>query len=158
MLLKCFQMAIVVSFLNKYFRRVTSRRKMPQMCSEISRNASHKSSLVGTGQGSYCLWSVVSRWTEDMRPFRICSDSRPQSPSFLSHVVLRVRDFGLFWFGIGYDFRGNYGSVWTYLSFQFKMSKKSLRKKEKYDMRILNRFLELFCLRSNLSNNDIISV
>ena len=65
--------------------------------------------------------------------------------------------FWPFWSGIGYGFRGNYGSVWTYLSFQFKMSKKSLRKKEKCNMRILNRFLERFCLRSNLSNNDIIS-
>ena len=83
---------------------------------------------------SRLVLSLVSGFSMDRRhaPFRICSDSRPQSPSFLSHVVLRVRDFGLFWFGIGYDFRGNYGSVWTYLSFQFKMSKKSLRKKEKY--------------------------
>ena len=29
-----------------------------------------------------------------------------------------------FWSGIGYGFRGNYGSVWTFLSFQFQMSKK----------------------------------
>ena len=28
-----------------------------------------------------------------------------------------------FWSGVGYDFRGNYGSVWTYLWFQFQMSK-----------------------------------
>ena len=29
-----------------------------------------------------------------------------------------------FWSGIGqYGFRGNYGSVWTYLSFQFEMNK-----------------------------------
>ena len=29
-----------------------------------------------------------------------------------------------FWCGIGqYGFRGNYGSVWTYLSFQFEMKK-----------------------------------
>ena len=30
-----------------------------------------------------------------------------------------------FWSGIGYGFRGNYGSVheWTYLSFQFQMNK-----------------------------------
>ena len=28
------------------------------------------------------------------------------------------------WSGIGYGFLGNYGSVWTYLSFQFQMSKK----------------------------------
>ena len=29
----------------------------------------------------------------------------------------------LFWSWIGYGFRGNYRSVWTYLSFQFQMSK-----------------------------------
>ena len=29
-----------------------------------------------------------------------------------------------FWSGIGYGFWGNYGSVWTYLSFQFQMYKK----------------------------------
>ena len=28
------------------------------------------------------------------------------------------------WSGIWYSFRGNYGIVWTYLSFQFQMSKK----------------------------------
>ena len=28
-----------------------------------------------------------------------------------------------FWSGIGYGFRGNYGNVWTYLSFQFQMNK-----------------------------------
>ena len=91
MLLKCFQMAIVVSFLNKYFRRVTSRRKMPQMCSEISRNASHKSSLVSTGQGSFCLWSVVSRWTEDMR-----------HSVFVPILVPRARRFLVTW-SYGYE-------------------------------------------------------
>ena len=59
------------------------------------------------------------------------------SPS-LSHMVFppqRVWFLGLFWAengyrlcpfwcGIGqYGFRGNYGSVWTYLSFQFEMKK-----------------------------------
>ena len=45
--------------------------------------------------------------------------------------------------GIGYGFRGNYGSVWTYLSFQFQMSKKGGggggEEKEKL-MRIRRRF------------------
>ena len=91
MLLKCFQMAIVVSFLNKYFRRVTSRRKMPQMCSEISRNASHKSSLVSTGQGSFCLWSVVSRWTEDI-----------SHSVFVPILVPRARRFLVTW-SYGYE-------------------------------------------------------
>ena len=31
---------------------------------------------------------------------------------------------GEFWSGIRHGFRGNYGSVWTYLLFQFQMSKK----------------------------------
>ena len=48
------------------------------------------------------------------------------------HLVGVLRHFGLktvfyklcpFWSGIGYGFRGNYGSVYTYLSFQFQMSK-----------------------------------
>ena len=34
------------------------------------------------------------------------------------------RVFAPFWSGIGYGFRGNYGSAWRYLSFQFQMSKK----------------------------------
>ena len=55
--------------------------------------------------------------------------------------------------GIGYGFRGNYGSVWTYLSFQFQMSKKE---REIY-MRIRNGFEEFICLHSNLSNDNIIS-
>ena len=31
---------------------------------------------------------------------------------------------GEFWSGIRHCFRGNYGSVWMYLLFQFQMSKK----------------------------------
>ena len=31
-----------------------------------------------------------------------------------------------FWSGIGYGFQGNYGSVWTYLPFQFQMIKKEI--------------------------------
>ena len=56
------------------------------------------------------------------------------------------------WFGIGYGFRGNYGSVWTYSSFLFQMS---TRKKEKYaDSKWIWR---VFCLPSYLSNDNIIS-
>ena len=94
MLLKCFQMAIVVSFLNKYFRRVTSRRKMPQMCSEISRNASHKSSLVSTGQGwSRLVLSLVSGFSMDRRhaPF-----------VFVPILVPRARRFLVTW-SYGYE-------------------------------------------------------
>ena len=35
-----------------------------------------------------------------------------------------------FWFGIGYGFRGNYGSVRTCLLFQFQMNKKEKEKCE----------------------------
>ena len=39
----------------------------------------------------------------------------------------------LFWSGIGYGFRGNYGSVTTYLSFQFQVNKKGKELYEFYD-------------------------
>ena len=46
-----------------------------------------------------CVHSVWS-------PCHICSHSRPQSPSFLSHVVLRVWDFGHFGQESGMAFEG----------------------------------------------------
>ena len=53
-----------------------------------------------------------------------------------------LRCFGLktgihFWSGIGYGFWGNYGSVWTYLSFQFQMSKKK-REMREFEMPLKN--------------------
>ena len=52
---------------------------------------------------------------------------------YISHIGMyrpKGSVFGLktlcpFWSGIGYVFRGNYGSVheWTYLAFQFQMNK-----------------------------------
>ena len=56
-----------------------------------------------------------------------------------------------FWSGIGYGFRGNYGNVWKYLSFQFQMNKKNR------NMRIRNAFEEIFCMRSDLGNDEVIS-
>ena len=47
-------------------------------------------------------------------------------------------------------FQETYGSVWTYLSFQFQMNKKE---REIRDIVKEN----LFCWRSNLSDDDIIS-
>ena len=94
MLLKCFQMAIIVSVLNKYFRRVASRRKMPQMCSEMSRNASHKSSVTSCFNWSRLVLPLVSGFAMDRG--HAYFHSRPQSPSFLGHVVLRVLDFAHF--------------------------------------------------------------
>ena len=57
------------------------------------------------------------------------------------------RVFGPFWSGIGYGFRGNYGSVhkYTYLSFQFQMNKNEIEICE-----FEKAFEEFFCLRSNL--------
>ena len=62
----------------------------------------------------------------------------------------RVRVLGLFglktlcpfWCGIGYDFRGNYGSVheWTYLSFQFQMNKNEIEMCE-FEMHLENFFV-----------------
>ena len=60
-----------------------------------------------------------------------------------------------FWSGIGYDFWGNYGIVWTYLSFQ--LYSKWVEKKEKFSIQIRNGIEEFFCLRANLSNDNIIS-
>ena len=54
-----------------------------------------------------------------------------------------------FWSGVGHGFRGNHGSVWRYLSFQFQMSKNSKWIKKS--------FLLAFCCSSNQSNDDIIS-
>ena len=47
----------------------------------------------------------------------------PQRVWFLRRIGLKMgMHFAhAFWSGIGYGFWGNYGSVWTYLSFQFQM-------------------------------------
>ena len=47
-----------------------------------------------------------------------------------------------------------YGSVWTYLSFQFQMN---LRKKEKYANYSKSIWRNPFCCCSNVSNDDVIS-
>ena len=57
-----------------------------------------------------------------------------------------------FWSGID-DFRGNYGSAWTYCIYRFNSV--WVRKKEKYANR--NGIEEFYVLRSNLSNDNIIS-
>ena len=71
----------------------------------------------------------------------------PQRVGFLSRFGLKT-GIGPFFAGIGgYGFRGNFGSVWTYLSFQFQMYANS------------KCILEIFffqCWRSNLNNDDII--
>ena len=45
-----------------------------------------------------------------------------------------------FWSGIGYGFRGNYGSVWTYLSFQFQVTKNEIEICE-FEMHLKNFFV-----------------
>lgn len=60
--------------------------------------------------------------------------------------------FVLFWFEIGYGFRGNYCSAWTYSSFQFQM-----REREKERCEFGMNFNIPFCSCSNLSNDEIIS-
>ena len=78
--------------------------------------------------------------------------------------VPRGRVFALFWFengyrlrpfrsGIGYDFRGNYWSVWTYLSFLSQMNKKE---REIHEYR-RNGLKKSSLLVSNIGNDDIIS-
>ena len=55
-----------------------------------------------------------------------------------------------FWSGIGYGFRGNCGTVWTYLSFQLQMNKK-----ERVICKLQKDLKKSFCWRFNLSNDDI---
>ena len=76
----------------------------------------------------------------------------PQRVGFGAFLVWDGYTLCPFWSGIGYGFRGNYGSVWKYLSFQFQMSKKESDICE-FEMD----FWKYFCLRSNLSNNGRIS-
>ena len=66
--------------------------------------------------------------------------------SFHESVPLHFAHLGLE-SGIGYGFWGNYGIVWTSLSFQFQMSKRE-RKICEFEMDLKN----FFCLRSNLNN------
>ena len=61
------------------------------------------------------------------------------------------RVFAPFWSGIGYGFRGNYGSAWRYLSFQFQMSKKE-REICEFEMDLMN-----FCVCALIYNDSIIS-
>ena len=57
--------------------------------------------------------------------------------------------FVLFWFEMGYGFRGNYRSVW----FQFQMREREKERCE-FEMNLKKR---PFCSYSNLSNDEIIS-
>ena len=58
-----------------------------------------------------------------------------------------------FWSRNGYSFWGNYGSVWTYLSFKFQIRN---TERKRNTIRIRNEFEKFFCLRSNLSNENLI--
>ena len=60
-----------------------------------------------------------------------------------------------FWSGIGCSLQGNYGSVRTYLSFQFQMSLERKKEREKCEFEMELR--HLFCCCSILSNNYIIT-
>ena len=61
--------------------------------------------------------------------------------------------FAPFWSGIGHGLRWNYGSVRTYLLFQFQMNTGKERVIYEFDVD----FEKFFILRSNLRNDDIIS-
>ena len=67
----------------------------------------------------------------------------PQTVGFLGPFGLKT--LCPFWSGIGYGFRGNYGSVhvWKYLSFQFQMNKNEIEIYE-FEMRSKNSFLFAF--------------
>ena len=68
----------------------------------------------GSGGGGYFLILYISH---------ICM-AAPSGRVFTPFWCENVNTLCSFWSGIGYGFRGNYGSVWTFLSFQFQMSKK----------------------------------
>ena len=92
-------MAVIVSVLNKYFQRVTSRGKMPQICSEMSRNESYKNSPLFQqvkARTVFGQWFLDAPRTCVSIPYFKRFHSRPQSPSFPGHVVLRVLDFAHF--------------------------------------------------------------
>ena len=73
----------------------------------------------------------------------------PKGYCFCAFLVWKRDRFCPFWSGIGNGFRENWGSVGTYLSFQFQRRKKEEYANSKWIWRI-------FCLHSNLSNDDII--
>ena len=79
----------------------------------------------------------------------------PHQVGFLRRFGLKTGNHTLcpFWSGVGCGFWGNYGSVWTSL---YRFNSKWVRKKEKYTN--WNRIWRIFFLRSNLSNDNIISV
>ena len=68
----------------------------------------------GRGAGGYVLILYISH---------ICM-AAPSGRVFTPFWCENVNTLCSFWSGIGLSFRGNYGSVWTFLSFQFQMSKK----------------------------------
>ena len=58
------------------------------------------------------------------KPYRLCA--APTGTVFGSFWSENGYTLFPFWSGFGYGFQGNYGSVWKYLSFQFKMNKKEI--------------------------------
>ena len=67
-----------------------------------------------------CLWVL-------MKTEQLSIPGGRALPYIMVFVPFRSENgcrFCSFWSGIGYAFRGNYGSVWTYLSFQFQMNQR----------------------------------
>ena len=89
-----------------------------------------------------CLFWGSSVWRNNQRKLW-CKISTHDHHCSILLAEFQMYTFCPFWSGIGYGFRGNYGSVWRYLLFQFQMNKKET---------IRNGFDEFVCLRSNLSN------
>ena len=69
----------------------------------------------------------------------------------VSHICANGQGFGPFrsengyrlcpfWSGMGYGFRGNCGSVWTYLLFQFQVNKNEIETCE-FEMHLKNFFV-----------------
>ena len=101
--------------------------------------------------GSYYIYSLsVQAQSGGSTPlYKLYRYVSPHQVGFLRRFSLKTGRYTLcpFWSVITYGFWGNYGIVWT-------CNSKWVREK---NMPLRNEFEELFCLRSNLGNDNIIS-
>ena len=59
--------------------------------------------------------------------YKPCSMCHPKGYRLWAFLVWKQVDtFCPFWSGMGYGFRGNYGNILTYLSFEFQVNKKEI--------------------------------
>ena len=87
---------------------------------------------------------LTQRWALYRKPLSTAHDifieCRPLGRVFAPFWSKNGYTLCPFWSGIGYGFWGNYGIVWTSLSFQFQMSTKE-RKISEFEMDLKNFFV-----------------